>query len=540
MKTRHLGALATVLISALGLEAAACSGFGSEDETPNLAEADGGGGGGEGGDLDGGTIGNSGKPSFALGGPSAPLPVSRGDSVKVSVVVTRTTPSGYAPTPVTLTVATKDGISAAPVTVPPDAGGAELEISVGASVPIGAASIEIVADGGAAGNAALPVDLVIRGAHGEVDTSFAGSTNGTSTNTVGLGTQRIQVLADDSIVVGHLPNDRSKPFSLIKFRPDGSRDTTFAAAMGKVDVAVAGSAFEFATMPDGSFMLVVLDTSSITVVHVLANGGLDSNFGAGGKVVEDASVFRPYSDDPSIVLSASSPNSIVVANSWMEASQDVGGWYALGFDRATGTRNVQQYGGFLGPTSRLHRIVSRSDGYLLLGQTADFSSTVLQKLDKSFKSDTTYGTNATRVLTNSGNRGSLRASAILPNGDFLVAHAAKAGASSVLSRLPASGVGWDATFGASGNLVLPKVTGAIALRADGWFYALQGVLDDWDVVRIAANGVVDATFQTGSARFPTLQSAASGLVQQKDGRLVVLGLYSNGQEAGFYLHRLWD
>lgn len=537
MKMRQRGALAILLLSVSVLGDVACSGFGSEDDTPNRAEIDGGDGDG---DPDGGTIGNSGKPSVALGGPSAPLSVSRGDTLKVPVVVTRTTPSGHAPAPVTLTVTARDGFSAAPVTVPPDATGAEVAITVAASTPVGPASVEIVADGGAAGSATLLVDLVIRGAHGEVDTSFAGSASGTSINAIGLGTQRVHVLADDSIVVGHLPNDRSKPFSLIKFRPDGARDTTFGAEAGRTDVAVAGNAFEFATMPDGSFVLVVLDTATITLVHVLANGGLDGGFGTGGKVVEDASVFRPYSDDPSIVLAAAAPNDIVVANSWASPDTSAAGWYVLGFERAKGARNLQKYGGFIGPESRLHRIVSRGDGYLLLGQAADYSSTVLQKYDTTFKADVTYGTNATRVLTNSGNRGSLRASTVLPNGDFLVAHAAKAGATSVVGRLPASGVAWDASFGASGNLVVPKLTSAIALRADGAFHLLQGDLGDWDVVRVTANGVVDASFQTGSARFPTLQSAAIGLVQQKDGRLVVLGLYSNGQDAGFYLHRVWD
>lgn len=130
-------------------------------------------------------------------------------------------------------------------------------------------------------------------ADGTPDSSFGISGKVMTTSAVGAGSATGIVLQSDGKIVtaGSAPGDYND-FAVVRFNVDGSLDSSFGTS-GRSAVSIGTGLSNdwpscLALQPDGKIVVAGYSDGDFAVVRLLANGGLDNNFGVGGKVVVDA------------------------------------------------------------------------------------------------------------------------------------------------------------------------------------------------------------------------------------------------------------
>jgi uncharacterized delta-60 repeat protein len=123
--------------------------------------------------------------------------------------------------------------------------------------------------------------------------------------------QAVAIQADGKIVVagGTVRTTSPAGFKIVRYMPDGTLDSTFGTG-GKVfenfDNA-GGTAFSVFIQPDGKIVAAGTDDiSTLFVVRLNSNGGLDTGFGTGGKISTNAynvaQVRMPPQSDGKIII----------------------------------------------------------------------------------------------------------------------------------------------------------------------------------------------------------------------------------------------
>lgn len=176
-------------------------------------------------------------------------------------------------------------------------------IDAGASVKIQGDGKIVVAgytfDGGAQPNFALVRYL----ADGSLDAMFG--SGGTVTTPVGSGADQatsVALQADGKIVAaGFAIDGGSNDFALARYLADGSLDTTFGAG-GKVTTAIGSGddfAFGVAVQGDGAIVLagfsIIGGNYDFALARYTAAGALDASFGSGGKATAPIGASNDYS-----------------------------------------------------------------------------------------------------------------------------------------------------------------------------------------------------------------------------------------------------
>jgi uncharacterized delta-60 repeat protein len=232
------------------------------------------------------------NPSFTLQPAADKLPILQGSGVTLKVTLERQ--SGFDGA-VNLTLSgLPSGVSAAPAIVAAGATSAELRLEAAASAPHSLPTPVTLEGTSGTAKASQTLTVTVRGPAGSLDTSFGG---GIQVTPVGAGEDYGQALAvqpDGKVLLaGHTVSATGgEDFALVRYNRDGGLDTAFGSG-GKVVTPVgSGSdqAYAVALQPDGKIVVggsaaVSPSDLDFALVRYNPDGSLDPSFGSGGKVL---------------------------------------------------------------------------------------------------------------------------------------------------------------------------------------------------------------------------------------------------------------
>lgn len=327
---------------------------------------------------------------------------------------------------------------------------------------------------------------------GALDPGFG--SGGTVTTTIGSGGSEVHALAIQSdgkiVAAGETAVASAGDFALARYNVNGTLDTGFGSG-GAVTTAV-GSLWSLAravaVQPDGKIVAVggSYDGSEyeFALVRYNASGSLDTTFGTGGEVVTP-----------------------IVASGGGEA----------------------------------YAVALQTDGKIVVGgSSGDNRDFVLARYNPDGSLDTGFG--ASGIVQTA--IGVLRALALQPDGKIV---AAGGSGFFALARYNSDG-SLDASFGTGGTVTTDPIGqgfgNALALQADGKIVvggtiAISGPFgssSSFALLRFTADGTLDTQFGTMVSYLTTPSMAASALVQQSDGKVVLAGYYDSNMY-GFALAR---
>ena len=339
----------------------------------------------------------------------------------------------------------------------------------------------------------------------------------------------------------------------------GAPDATFGPGFGTVITPIGSStdvAYSVALQPDG--MIVAAGTCyngrdyDFCLVRYLANGALDTSFNGTGKVItaigngNDGAYTLALQPDGKIVVAGSCLNGNTydfclaryVANGALDSSFNGTGKVIS----AIGSGTDAAYSVALQPDDKI--VVA---GRCANGTNTDFC---LARYLASGALDVSFNSTGT-VITAIGSGGDVaRGVALQPDGKIVVAGYCANGTTYdfCLARYLASGA-LDLSFNGSGTVITPIGSGdnyaiSLALQSDGKILVVgvcsNGANSDFCLARFLANGTLDSSFSSTGKVITPIGSGddyAYGIALQPDGKIVVAGYCSNGANLDFCLAR---
>ena len=287
----------------------------------------------------------------------------------------------------------------------------------------------------------VTVDAVpVVAADGDLDTSFGtGGKVVTSILSQDDFAHSVAIQSDGKIVVaGETKNGTADAFALARYNADGTLDTSFGNADGKVITNSANNsehAYSLAIQSDGKILLAGAsgnagDYDDFALARYNTDGSLDTSFGTGGKVVTS------FMSQDDIVRSVAiqSDGKIVVAGETKNGTFDE---FALARYNADGTLDTSfgNAGGKVITNSNnngdhAYSVAIQSDGKILLAGASDNTGNddfALYRYDADGSLDSSFGTGG-KVVTAIGGGDDIGTSvAIQSDGKIVVAGHSKNG-----------------------------------------------------------------------------------------------------------------
>jgi len=464
------------------------------------------------------------------------------------------------------------GVSAAPAEVSAGASSVELVLSAQAAAPHSLPTIG-TAQGRAAGQSAdKALTVTVRGAAGDVDTSFAG---GTIVTPVDIGedyVNAVAVQADGKVLAaGSSGTVKGTQLALLRYGRDGTLDTTFGNG-GKVLTAVgpAGNdvAHAIAVQADGKIVVagstdqggsVGLD---FALLRYNADGSPDGTFGNGGRVLTDfgSATDRAWAllltADGKIVLGGQT-NTSAGGVDFALARYSPNGALDTGFGNGGKVVTpLKSNGGTDIVRALAVQTVNGSERILAAGGEGDF---IAARYTDSGELDNGFGVNGKVVGLFGASIGSAYALAALPSGEAVLA--GHIGHNFAAVQLTAAGL-LDNRFGPAHDgrftmAVSPAnwdEASALVRQPDGklilggWVFPGPGTAGDFATLRLSADGTVDAGFGNAGVTIKpmatgTKSDQAHALALQSDDRIptvrAILAGEANGSNHDVALTRLW-
>ncbi len=474
----------------------------------------------------------------------------------------------------TLTITKADGtalpswltFNGTTLTGTPPAGATDLVLRVTATDPWGAAAQQLLNLNVEDPNEAPVVNYAVPA--GIVQTPIGrGLSSDTATGLV--------VQADGKIVmVGtSLSAETAQDFSLVRYNPDGSLDTTFGGDGVVITPVTAGTVTEMANsvalQADGKLVVAGVGSGpDFALARFNVDGSLDTTFGGGDGVVT-TTVGAGFARDEALRVTVQGDGKIVVVGYVQNVSTFPPPFAPQFADIAVARYNPDgsldtSFGGGDGiviteiGTGALADVGSdvlvQADGGILVAgftnSTATLQDFVLVRYTASGALDTTFGGGDGIVSTavmpgNFNDQG--RSILQQPDGRIvIVGQTSPVNGSSdfALARYNADGT-QDATFGTNGVVVHAVSTNPdqavdVVRQADGKLLVAGTVLStgaggsDFAIVRYNVNGTVDTTFGTNGIITTNVGSTgdtAIGIALQADGKIVVGGHTQSGPGA---------
>lgn len=390
--------------------------------------------------------------------------------------------------------------------------------------------IAVVTVGAAGAQAPAPGDLDSSfGTGGKVTTDLDGN-GGVGVDVVVQPDGKIVVLAS-TFRVG-----TAGDFALTRYNPDGTLDTSFGTN-GLVFSDIGGNYDDPSTLllqPDGKLVAVgssLTNTRYFSLSRYNPDGSPDTSFGTGG-VVLDTNVGDFVHD-----AALQSDGKIVVAGGGFTGDFHVARYNADGsLDAGFGSS-----GGLVidagGPFDQARGIAVDSSGRIAVVGIRGLSSAgdwdiYLTRLMPAGAVDSSFGTNGIVTTDVAGNMDYPDGVAVQPDGQIVVVGqtAAGFGFEGFAARY-SSGGGLDGGFGSGGIVATSLSAGFIdvavqsnaKLVAGGFVYSGGG---DFAVARYSPEGVLDAGFGSGgvvSTDFAGRGDFLNALALQPDGKIVAAG-----------------
>lgn len=401
---------------------------------------------------------------------------------------------------------------------------------------------------------ALCATLPSHAAPSNLDTTF-GSGTGKVISAIGSGEDTARALAlqpDGKIVVaGTCYNGTDNDFCLARYLPNGVLDATFGSG-GKVITDVTTSvdnANALVLQPDGKIVVAgsCYDIGyEFCLARYSANGVLDATFGIDGKVITVVTIL----EDSANALTIQPDGKLVVAGHCYHGG--IGTDFCLARYSANGELDTTFGSAGLVFTDlsafddKARSLALQPDGKILVAGSCSDTFCVA-RYSASGVLDATFGSSGTVIAFSGTNIG--RALALQHDGRIVVAGECYFGGwDFCLARFSANGAP-DPSFGSSGKVLTPMGSGddyatGLALQPDGKIVAAgfcwNGTKNDFCLARYLPSGALDTSFNnTGKLISPvgSIDSVATALALQPDGKIVVAGYCSNGSNNDFCLAR---
>ncbi|MEU3605387.1 calcium-binding protein [Streptomyces sp. NPDC035033] len=387
----------------------------------------------------------------------------------------------------------------------------------------------------------LGLPAVATAAPGDLDPAFDG--DGRVVTDLGgfAGAQDVLVQPDGKIVTigDSYSSETSGDFTLTRYNPDGSLDTTFGGD-GVVTTDFVGANNDegrgVALQPDGKIVAVGGSTDwggngAWAAARYLPDGSLDTSFGEGGRVLTEIDVDAIETAEAVVVQ----PDGKIVAGGSSNGVWSLVRWDSSGVpDPAfSGDGRVTTA---LGPTCchGVNDLALQADGKIVAaGRAAGLTVTRYNPdggLDTTFDGDGIVTTGA----------GSGEGVALQSDGRIVVA--GRDGNAFLVSRFTTGGAP-DPSFDGDGRVITsfgPEDGGAsgVALQSDGRIVAAGHYNGDFALARYNTGGGLDPDFG-GDGRVTTdfggPDDAAAQVALQADGKIVAAGLA--GTVGSFEAHR---
>lgn len=369
----------------------------------------------------------------------------------------------------------------------------------------------------------------------------------------------VVVQPDDKLIVaGYSSNGIDMDFSLARYLANGVLDSSFGTNGIVVTPVGSGNDYGLRTALQSDGKILVAGTSfngtddDFAVMRFDSNGGIDTSFGNGGKVVVsfavDGSTRLAVLPDGKILVSgtvsygASSAFALLRlnANGGLDTSFGVGG-------------SVTVTIGATGNTARA--LALQPDGKILVagdyanGSNNDFA---VVRFTANGTLDTTFGSGGKAVSPAGTSTDYAYSVALQSTGHILVAGYAYVVSTSdfAMVRFTAAG-SVDTSFGVAGRVLTPIGTGddyGLVIRVqpdDRIVFAgstRTGTYTDTAVLRFQANGSLDTGFGLGGKTTTTvslLSDVVWEMAIQSDGKLLVVGSANNNVRADYSVLRYW-
>ena len=370
--------------------------------------------------------------------------------------------------------------------------------------------------------------------------------NGTGKLIVSLGsgddTRSVTIQPDGKIVLAGTTDGR---FSLVRLNVNGSLDAGFSED-GKLVLSAIGFADRGSSatlQADGKIVVAGYSSGDFAVARLDADGNLDTTFNGTGKLLVPVGEGRP---DYGLSVTQQ-PDGKILVSGYTTGGSQVLSMIRLSADGSLDT-SFNETGKLLlqvGVTNDVgHSVVAQADGKILVGGYSlnsagnyDFS---LVRLNADGTLDTTLNGTG-KLLVPVGTGLDLGHSLVIqPDGKMVLAGYSWNGSDNDFSlvRLNANGT-LDATFNGTGKLLLSLGGGddagySVALQPDGKMvlagHSFNGSNYDFSLARLNANGSLDTTFNgTGKLLLPVGSSDDRGysVAIQPDGKIVVAGTSNN-------------
>jgi uncharacterized delta-60 repeat protein len=425
--------------------------------------------------------------------------------------------------------------------------------------------------GGAIERASGSLIVTVRGAAGTVDTTFAGGAVVTPVGASEDYARAVAVQADGKVLVaGSSATNQGTRLAVVRYLRDGTLDAGFGSG-GRVVMAVGARedvARAIVVQPDGRIVVAGLTYQrtadyDFALVRLMPDGAPDASFGDQGRVVTD---FGGDSDRAFALLVT--PDGRIVAGGQTNVERRTTGVdFALAryladgrLDKSFGRAGKVVAAILSGNAGDMVRglalqTVDDTPRLLAVGGEGDFTAA---RFTEAGTLDASFGTGGKVSGLFGVSIGSAQAVTVLPTGEAVLAgHAGHDYAAAQLTvdgrldsrfgpahdgrfRHAMSATNWD-----EATSVVRQVDGGLVLA--GWVYSGVGTSGDFGVLRLAADGRLDASFGEGGTMIRAVAGSKTDLahaaVLQADERIPTVRAIVAGEaqdtNRDFALIRLW-
>lgn len=435
------------------------------------------------------------------------LLLRQGGNTDLAISVTRGGVSG----PITLAIdGAPSGVTAAEVVLGADETAGMLTVVADASAVQGRGTFSVRATAGAMTATSFPLPLLVAGAPGTLDQSFAtGGKLVPTLNNMALGSRDLVISPAGIVVTGFV---FTAPFQAITVRvlDDGSLDPTFGTN-GFVSTGSGPGAEGIAVAMQGDSILIAgiaggasASDLDMGVIRYTPTGQLDSGFAAAG-----VATFNPGVGIGELhTLAVSTTSDIFAAGTLFGSSLTGHALHLLPTGQLDTTFAITE------PNALIEASLLQADNkYVLAGGKAN--DMWIARYTAAGARDPAFGTNGETVV-DFGDNVNAFAMLELAGGKFLLAGSCVVGGAKRMCLAQFNGNGsLDATFGNGGKLNPGAAFDVRTMTRSGDKYLIAGAIGSLPAVaRLNADGSFDRTFGTGSGGFVTVDFGVAGTTAQ--------------------------